>query len=141
MSASSGNGNKLIVGVDDDVENLAMLKHAIEAAGYAFIGMTNGSECVDILSQFEPRLLLLDIEMPDMNGFETCRRIRAECNLPHMPIAFLTGRKSREDVKRCLAVGGNDFIIKPFEVLTLLNRLRYWTTRRVQPKLLAVAPD
>jgi two-component system OmpR family response regulator len=129
----SGNGAKLIVGVDDDQESLSMMKHVVEGAGYVFLSAVSGHECISLLGRIQPRLLFLDIQMPDMDGFTTCRRIRAELNLAQMPIVFLTGRKSPEDVKHGIAAGGNDYVIKPFEVMTLLDRLRYWTTHRAKP--------
>jgi CheY-like chemotaxis protein len=66
-----------------------------------------------------------------MNGFETCRQIRAIPELRAIPIAFLTASKTAEDVRRCLAVGGNDFIVKPFDLAKLLDRIRHWTSTRI----------
>ena len=69
--------------------------------------------------------------MPEVDGFETCRRLRSDSALNHVPIAFLTSRNSTDDVKAGLAAGGNDFILKPVVIARLMERVHYWTSRRV----------
>jgi DNA-binding response OmpR family regulator len=78
-----------------------------------------------------PQLILLDIQMSEMDGFETCRRLRADMRFKHLPIAFLTARQSVEDVRTGTAAGGNDFIVKPFDHEKFVERLSYWTRRQV----------
>lgn len=124
------NSAKLVIAVDDDATNLAILDSAIAGAGYPFLGASSGIECIEMLKRYSPNLLLLDVEMPDLDGFEVCRHIRCNPHLTQMPIAFLTQRRSEEDVKRCIELGGNDFIVKPFDLPMLLGRVRYWTRRR-----------
>ncbi|MBI1779450.1 MAG: response regulator [Proteobacteria bacterium] len=123
--------SKVVLGVDDAPENLKLLGAAVRAGGYNFLSAPGGSECLSLLTRIEPRLILLDIMIPDMDGFETCRHIRARPALRHTPVVFLTARKTADDVKSCLAVGGNDFIVKPFDVAKLLERVRHWTARRI----------
>jgi DNA-binding response OmpR family regulator len=123
---------KIVVGVDDAPENLALLQGAVKAGGFTFLGAGSGREGLLLLNRVVPRLVLLDIEMPDMDGFETCRRIRAIPELRSVPVAFLTARRTQEDVRQCLEVGGNDFIIKPFDIIKLLERIRYWTGRSLR---------
>ena len=127
----SPNASKIVMGVDDALENLIVLKAVVQSAGYAFVGTKSGAECLSFVMRATPRLILLDIEMPDLNGFETCRRLRGSDIGKHIPVAFLTARKSPEDVKRGIACGGNDFIVKPFDRTKLLDRIQHWTTRRV----------
>jgi DNA-binding response OmpR family regulator len=74
----------------------------------------------------------LDVEMPHLNGFDTCARLRTNMALRNTPIVFLTARQTAEDVQRCIAVGGNDFVIKPFDVEKLAARVDFWTNRRLQ---------
>jgi two-component system sensor histidine kinase/response regulator len=128
---SSGPGTKVVLGVDDAAENLFLLQSAVKAGGYTFMGARSGAECLSLLTRVVPRLILLDIEMPNMDGFETCRQIRAIPELRQIPIAFLTARKTSDDVKKCLEAGGNDFIIKPFDMMKLLDRVKHWTSRRI----------
>ncbi len=122
---------RLVLGVDDAPDSLFLLGRLAETAGYAFIGAPGGAECLSLTFRCVPRLILLDIEMPEMSGFETCRRLRANPELVHVPIAFLTARKSVDDVSEGLAAGGNDFILKPFVRAHLLDRIEHWTSRRV----------
>lgn len=124
--------NKIVIGVDDNEANLAFLKSAVTSAGYTFFGATSGAECLSLVLRVPPRLILLDIQMPWMDGFETCRRLRALAETATVPIAFLTACKTREDVRTGLAAGGNDFIVKPFLPAHLLERVRHWTTRSVR---------
>jgi CheY-like chemotaxis protein len=133
---SSGQSNsgatKVVIGVDDAPENLAMLEAAVRAGGFTFLGAASGVECLSLLTRVVPRLILLDIEMPELDGFETCRRIRMNPHLRAVPVAFLTARRTADDVKQGIAVGGNDFIIKPFDVVKLLGRVRHWTQHTIR---------
>lgn len=125
--------NKMVLGVDDQAENLFLLEAVLEAAGYAFMSASSGAECLSLAIRCTPRLILLDVQTPDMDGYETCRRLRAIWLLRQVPVAFLTARKAAEDVKIGLAAGGNDFIVKPFDHEKLLARVDYWTKRSVAP--------
>lgn len=128
---SASNASKVVLGVDDAPENLFMLQATLKHAGYSFIGAKSGQECLTLVSRVIPRLILLDIEMPDLDGFETCRKLRANPELRHVPIAFLTARKTPADVTAGMQAGGNDFIVKPFDQIKLLERVKHWTTRSV----------
>jgi two-component system, OmpR family, response regulator len=136
---NAGNRNKIVIGVDDLPQHLKLLQQCILSGGYNFIGAASGIECLALVSRIEPRLILLDVQMPDLDGFETCRRLRNDLSLSHVPIAFLTARNSPDDVKLGLAVGGNDFILKPVALSRLLDRVQYWTSRRVEPRAYARA--
>jgi DNA-binding response OmpR family regulator len=128
---ASSMASKVVLGVDDAPENLFLLQAALKHAGYSFIGAKSGRECLALVSRVIPRLILLDIEMPDLDGFETCRKLRENTELRHVPIAFLTARKSPADVTAGIGAGGNDFIVKPFDNAKLLERVRHWTSRSV----------
>jgi CheY-like chemotaxis protein len=123
---------KIVVGVDDAPENVRMLQAAVKAGGFTFLGASSGFECLSLLSRVVPSLVLLDIEMPEMDGFETCRRIRMIAQLRSVPVTFLTARNSAEDVRQCLAAGGNDFIVKPFDIAKLIERIKHWTARTIR---------
>lgn len=130
-SVDPGRKNKIVLGVDDQPENLIVLEAVLEAAGYGFMAAASGAECLSLAARCAPRLILLDIQMPEMDGFETCRRLRGMGALRATPIAFLTARKLADDVKIGLAAGGNDFILKPFDQQRLLARVDHWTRRTV----------
>jgi len=128
---ASARSGKTIIGVDDQPENLAILEGLIESRGYSFFGAASGAECISLALRVDPKLILLDVQMPLMDGYETCRRLRAMFLLKTVPVAFLTARNGPEDVREGLAAGGNDFIVKPFDPVRLLGRVDHWMTRRV----------
>jgi two-component system, OmpR family, response regulator len=125
--------SKVIIGVDDTPANLAILRATLVGAGYSFIGVDSGEECLRLVLCASPRLILLDIQMPGLDGLETCRRLRAIQEMTTVPIAFLTSRRTPIDVRMGMAAGGNDFIVKPFQATSLLDRVRHWSTTRVSP--------
>ena len=127
---TAGRG-KVVLGVDDQPENIMMLEAILESQGFTFFGATSGLECISLVPRVNPRLILLDVQMPEMDGYETCRRLRRAPEYRSIPVAFLTARKEVEDVKTGIAVGGNDFIVKPFDPARLVNRVVHWTNRRV----------
>ena len=122
--------SKVVLGVDDSPEDLGLLNLILMGAGYSFVA-SEPAECFNLVLRCAPRLILLDIQMPQLDGFEACRRLRSMPEARNIPIAFLTARKTRDDVKRGMEVGGNDFIIKPFVRDKLLARVQHWTSRRV----------
>jgi len=122
---------KIILGVDDQPDNIMILESLIETQGFTFFGVNSGAECLSLAQRVNPRLILLDIQMPELDGFETCRRLRRTPNMATTPVAFLTARKSVEDVRTGIAAGGNDFILKPIDPDKLLARVIHWTSRRV----------
>jgi DNA-binding response OmpR family regulator len=69
--------------------------------------------------------------MPGMDGFEVCRRMRAYRHLDKVPVIFLTARKTVEDVRACMAAGGDDFMVKPLDVEKLQARIRRWVATRL----------
>ncbi len=130
MSQSSDNGGPVVVCVDDVRENLLVVQAVAEWAGYSFYPATSGLECLSLVSRIIPRLILLDVQMPWMDGFETCRRLRGIEDLAGVPVAFLTAKKTIHDLREGMLAGGNDFILKPVDPTVLLERIAYWTTRR-----------
>lgn len=127
--SKDGRDPKVVLGVDDVAQNLLVLSAVLTGAGYTFLSVQSGKECLTLLAGLVPRLILLDVQMPEMDGFETCRRIRALPGRSQIPIAFLTASKTVQDVTAGLAAGGNDFIIKPFDIKRLLDRVAHWTSR------------
>jgi CheY-like chemotaxis protein len=123
--------SKIILAVDDVQENIVMLRGIIELYGYSFLSAASGPECLTLVTRVVPRLILLDVQMPVMSGFETCRRLRENPALRNVPIVFLTASKTTEDVRAGIRAGGNDFIVKPFDPQKLLSRVDHWIGRRL----------
>jgi two-component system, OmpR family, response regulator len=123
----------IVLGVDDVPENLSLLKASVETAGYTFVGAKSGEECLRLMARIKPKLIVLDVQLPHMDGFETCRQIRRLSGTSGIPVAFLTVRKSAADVKTGIAAGGNDFIAKPYHISKLVERIKHWANRTVAP--------
>jgi CheY-like chemotaxis protein len=120
--AASQDG-KLILVVDDKVINQKLVAALLASRGYKVLTASSGAECLGLLRRVRPRLIILDIMMPDMNGFETCRRIRTEAGLRQVPILFLTAYPFADNIQKAMSAGGNDFIAKPFDVDVLWSRV------------------
>ena len=107
--------------VDDDVVILKFVRANVEANNYAVIVAMNGNEALKTIERELPDLILLDIMMPEMDGFEVCRRIREWSSVP---IIMLTARGDEADKVRCLEMGADDYISKPFGVNELMARMK-----------------
>jgi CheY-like chemotaxis protein len=123
------NDGLLIVGVDDDAKSLALLKRIVESGGYRFMGVSSGPELLKLLKKEKPRIILLDIMMPNMNGFEVSLRVRTGFPQLGAAIIYVTARQSEEDLHGGIAAGGNDFVLKPVNRDKLLTRIEKWIGR------------
>ena len=110
--------------VDDTPETLGFLTDTLDHAGYTVLIATDGGSALDLVDQITPDLVLMDAVMPGMNGFETCRRLKHEKLLSHMPVIFMTGLSQTEHVVEGLAAGGVDYVTKPIVVDEMLARIR-----------------
>jgi CheY-like chemotaxis protein len=122
---------KTIMAVDDSKSILALLGEIITDAGYHFVGESYPLKGLSRFESCSPDLLLIDVEMPDMNGFELCRQIRASKPTRPVPIAFLTICNKPEDIRAGVDAGGNGYILKPFPAGTLLKHINHWAHRAV----------
>lgn len=110
-----------ILVVDDEPGIVRALQASLEANGFETLTATDGSEALEAIDKELPDLLILDIIMPKMDGFEVCRRVR---QLSEIPIIMLSARKSEEDKVRCLNLGSDDYISKPFSMNELVARVK-----------------
>jgi len=110
--------------VDDAEQNLLLLEGNLSASGYAVQMAHTGPEAIEKFKQQSPDLVLLDVIMPGMDGFEACRRIRALPNGADVPIIFLTALSDIESHKQALDAGGDDLLTKPIQRTELLLRVR-----------------
>lgn len=114
----------LILAVDDKPQNLQFLGKLLSDNGYE-VGMAqNGQQALNFIQKSEPDLILLDIMMPVMDGYEVCRQLKDDFSTRHIPVIFLTAKADTEDVVRGFEVGGVDYVTKPFNAAELLARIR-----------------
>jgi DNA-binding response OmpR family regulator len=111
---------KILV-VDDDLELLGLVAYALRQAGYLVVEASDGAAGLAAFEREEPSLVILDVNLPKMDGLDVCRRIRATSSTPVM---MLTVRSGEEDQVKALDLGADDYLTKPFSPRTLLARVR-----------------
>ena len=110
--------------VDDTPETLGFLTDTLDHAGFTVLIATDGDSALALVEQITPDVVLMDAVMPGMDGFETCRRLKGEKLLSHLPVIFMTGLSETEHVVQGLAAGGVDYVTKPIVIDELLARIR-----------------
>jgi two-component system, sensor histidine kinase and response regulator len=116
--------------VDDQPINIKIVQRKIEKAGMEVLVASNGHECLKIVASNKPDIILLDIMMPEMDGIETCQKLKENPETADVPIIFITAKSAKEDVLAGLDTGAVDYITKPLELDETLARIR--TQLRVQ---------
>lgn len=119
-----GNKKNLVLAVDDRPANLQFLGKLLSDNGYEVAMAQNGRQALGFVSKNEPDLILLDIMMPDMDGYEVCRQLKKNPQHRHIPVIFLTAKTAKQDVVRGFDAGGVDYVLKPFHSPELLARIR-----------------
>jgi adenylate cyclase len=114
----------LILIADDNEANREILGRLLEARGYNLVLANDGEEALACARSKLPDLVLLDLMMPKMDGFEVCHRLKADKNLPFMPIILVTARADSKDVVRGLEAGGDEYVTKPIDQAALVARVR-----------------
>ncbi len=114
----------VILVVDDNRENLELLEAYLEDIPCETIPAYDGPEALDIVKKQKPDLILLDIMMPKMSGFEVCRKIKSDPNTTDIPIIMVTALSEFGDIERSIGSGTDDFISKPVNKLELLTRVK-----------------
>jgi DNA-binding response OmpR family regulator len=109
--------------VDDDSLNLKVLAETIKGLGYTLLAARSGDDALRIAAKAHPTLILLDIQMPGIDGYETCRRLKADAATHDIAVIFLTALQSTADKVRGLSLGAVDFITKPFDPDEIVARV------------------
>ena len=130
-------GKPYILLVDDTEANLRVLGALLRAEGWSVAAATRGNQALELISRRLPDLVLLDVMMPEMDGFEVCRRLRAAPATQDLPVLFITALTDEESIVQGFAVGGQDYIAKPFRQAERRARVRTHragreTTRRAE---------
>lgn len=114
---------EVILVVDDSSDTVSMLNDALEESGFSILVALSGMQAISICKKITPDLILLDAMMPELDGFETCRRIRQNPQMQNVPVIFMTGLDSTDVVSSSFESGANDYIQKPIRLPELKARI------------------
>ena len=117
-------GKSTILVVEDEIGIARMVQVLLEARGFATLVSHSGEEALHRLEEQSPDLILLDVMMPGMDGYEVCRRIKAEPRWRHVPVVMLTAKDTTRDMVHGLEIGADDYITKPFNTDELIARIK-----------------
>lgn len=115
---------KKVLIVDDEPNIIMSIDFLIRKAGYELFIARNGQEALDLAFEEQPDLMVLDIMMPDIDGYEVCRKVKADQQLNDMYIIFLSAKSKQEDIDKGLALGAEKYITKPFSTKYLMNEIK-----------------
>lgn len=119
--------DRKILVVDDDVRNIFALTSALESFGAKIIVARNGREAIEkVITNEDLDMVLMDIMMPEMDGYEAMRKLRLNKKYERLPIIALTAKAMKDDQEKCLEAGANDYLAKPLNVDKLLSLIRVW---------------
>jgi CheY-like chemotaxis protein len=133
VEGDTGLAGKKVLIVDDDVRNIFALSSALEAAGLRVVYAEDGRKGLEALSADEPDVVIMDIMMPQMDGYAAIRAIRELPGFESLPIIAVTARALQEDRDRCLQAGASDYMAKPVDLATLLQRISVLTAPATAP--------
>jgi len=116
--------------VDDDARNIFALSSLLERRGMKVLTATTGAEAIDLIASTpDLALVLMDIMMPEMDGYQTIAQIRTRPDFRRLPIIALTAKAMKGDREKCLEAGASDYLAKPVNTEQLLTALRMWLHR------------
>ncbi|MDT8441118.1 MAG: response regulator [Desulfuromonadales bacterium] len=115
---------KKILIVEDEESLLKLESILLKSKGYDVQGVADGQAALDAVQSMKPDLVLLDIMLPEIDGFEVCRRIKADEATRHIPVIMLTAKKGREDMARGEQVGADWYITKPFKSAMVIETIQ-----------------
>lgn len=113
--------NKQLLLVEDDLYSAETLKFALEANGHNVILATNGKDALAMVNSEKPRLIILDVMMPKMDGYHFCRLLKFDTRFKHIPIIFVSSKIQDADRELGLECGGNEYIAKPYDLNMLTD--------------------
>ena len=115
---------KHILIVEDEKKNIKLLRDILNASGYDTIEACDGKKAVELAGQEKPDLILMDMQIPIMNGLEATKIIKADSGTRHIPIIALTAFAMSGDRKKCIQAGCDDYVSKPYNISQLLGKIK-----------------
>lgn len=128
MTAQTTTRTDIVLVVDDSPDALSLINDALETAGMDVLVALEGKQALTIARRIRPDIILMDAVMPHLDGFDTCRALKADPNLATIPVIFMTGLTETQDIVRGLNAGGVDYLTKPINPDELLARMKVHLT-------------
>ncbi|MCH5264907.1 MAG: response regulator [Lachnospiraceae bacterium] len=113
MEGTSSQKSRILI-VDDAESHRFILRNIIMEMGYQPVLAESGAQALKVFSRCNPELVLLDVSMPEMDGFEVCRRLKGNSDTRNVPVIFISAFENSEDIARAFEMGGEDYVTKPF---------------------------
>lgn len=114
--------NKILI-VDDIAKNIQMAMNILKNEGYKMFYAKSGEMAINLIKEHDFSLILLDIMMPNMDGFEVCSKLKSDAQTKDIPIIFLSGKDSSQDIELAYEIGGIDYVVKPFISIELITKV------------------
>lgn len=115
---------KKILIIEDSPTIVSLLRNRIEDSGYETIAANDGESGLQMIKEKMPDLIILDVKMPGMDGFEVCRIVKGDPNIKDIPIVFVTASAQKSDIEKYREVGGSGYITKPYEGKALVDEIK-----------------
>lgn len=123
--------NSKILIVDDIPKNIQMAMNILKDEGYRMFYAKSGVMALSLVEEHNFDLILLDIMMPDMNGFDVCTKLKNNNKTKNIPVVFLSGKDSSQDISQAYEYGGIDYVIKPFITIELITKVNSYVRLKI----------
>ena len=123
--------NSKILIVDDIPKNIQMAMNILKDEGYKMFYAKSGEMALTLVEEHDFDLILLDIMMPDMNGFDVCSKLKDNDKTKNIPIVFLSGKESSQDIEQAYENGGIDYVVKPFITIELITKVNSYVRLKI----------
>ncbi|MBU0925263.1 response regulator [bacterium] len=123
--------NSKILIVDDIPKNIQMAMNILKDEGYRMFYAKSGVMALSLVEEHNFDLILLDIMMPDMNGFDVCTKLKNNDKTKNIPIVFLSGKDSSQDIAQAYEYGGIDYVVKPFITIELITKVNSYVRLKI----------
>jgi len=110
--------------VDDEEDMVFVMRVRLRAMGYEVDTSYSGEKCLEYLKNQKPDLVLLDIMLPGLSGFDVCKEIKKDPSLKEIPVLMLTAKSGEQDIQKAKEAGAQDYLIKPFEADELSKKIK-----------------
>jgi putative two-component system response regulator len=123
--------NSKILIVDDIPKNIQMAMNILKNEGYKMFYAKSGEMALSLVEEHDFDLILLDIMMPDMNGFDVCTKLKSNDRTKNIPVIFLSGKDSSSDIEQAYEYGGIDYVVKPFITIELITKVNSYVRLKI----------